>query len=83
MSKSNQKETNKYTFDFEKGMARLEEIVTLFDEGGLSLQEMEQYFEEGMGLITQCSNRLNQTEANVTKLLKAMKEKLETEPFEV
>ncbi|MDX9753682.1 MAG: exodeoxyribonuclease VII small subunit [bacterium] len=74
---------SKTPFDFEKGMARLEEIVGLFDQGGLTLQEMETYFEEGMGLIQACSARLNQTEVTVTKLLKDMKEKLETEPFEV
>ena len=78
MSKS-----TKNVFDFEKGMARLEEIVALFDEGGLSLQEMERYFEEGMELIANCSTRLNQTETNVTKLLKEMKEKLDVEPFEI
>jgi exodeoxyribonuclease VII small subunit len=70
------------TFDFEKGISRLEEIVSLFDEGGLSLSEMELYFEEGMQLIIECSNRLDKTETRVTKLMNSIKDRLDVEPFE-
>lgn len=76
------KKTKKELFDFEKGMARLEEIVTLFDEGGLTLSEMEAYFEEGMDLVAKCSDRLEKTETKVTQLMENAQEKLQEEPFE-
>ena len=77
MSKENKKE-----FDFEKGIARLEDIVSLFDQGGLSLSEMEKFFIEGMELINQCSDRLDQTELKITALMRDRKDKIEEEPFE-
>ncbi len=60
---------NDESFDFEKGMQRLEEILNLFDEGGLSLDEMEKYFIEGMELSKKCSKRLEQVEVKVSTLL--------------
>lgn len=57
-------------FDFEKGMARLEEIIACFDEGGLPLEQMEQYFTEGMELLQKCAQRLDQFETRVTLLMK-------------
>ncbi|MGI6455289.1 MAG: exodeoxyribonuclease VII small subunit [bacterium] len=56
--------------DFEKGMARLEEIISHFDDGGLTLDQMEQYFLEGMQLIEDCSARLDRFEIRVNQLLK-------------
>ncbi len=55
-------------FDYEKGMERLEKIIEQFDEGGLSLEAMEQSFIEGMELVKKCSERLNQVETRVNKL---------------
>ncbi len=57
------------SFDFEKGMQRLDEIIAEFDEGGLSLDQMEKYFNEGMELIQKCSHRLDEFETKVTTLL--------------
>lgn len=56
-------------FDYEKGMARLEKIIDQFDEGGLTLEAMEQSFLEGMDLIQKCSERLNQVETRINKLM--------------
>ncbi len=56
-------------FDFEKGMSRLEEIIKLFDDGGLTLEQMETYFIEGMDLIKKCSERLESVEVRITKLM--------------
>ena len=70
------------TFDFEKGMARLDEIVALFDGGGLTLDQMEQYFSEGMELISKCSQRLDRVETRVTQLLKEQKETWEVTPLQ-
>ncbi len=56
-------------FDFEKGMERLEAIISQFDEGGLTLDQMEKMFAEGMELINHCSKRLDGVEARITQLI--------------
>lgn len=61
--------SKKKSFDYEKSMARLEEIIARFDAGGMTLDEMEAHFVEGMQLIEQCSDRLNQLETKVNQLL--------------
>lgn len=60
---------NQDDFDFEKGLQRLEEIVALFDQGGLTLDQMEAHFIEGMRLIQQCTARLDGVEARITQWL--------------
>ncbi|MBZ0256587.1 exodeoxyribonuclease VII small subunit [bacterium] len=70
-------------FDYEKGMARLEKIIGQFDEGGLTLEAMEQSFLEGMDLIQKCSDRLNQVETRINKLMSEQPgETWSEEPFE-
>jgi len=66
------KENN--AFVFEKGMERLEEILSQFDAGGLSLDEMEKNFAEGMELLKQCSKRLDQAELRVSQLVDGKEE---------
>lgn len=68
-------------FDFEEGMRRLEEIIALFDEGGLKLAEMESYFSEGMDLVKKCGGRLDEVEARVTRLIRESQEQWSEEPF--
>ena len=69
------------TFDFEKGLQRLEEIIALFDQGGLTLEQMEAHFVEGMDLIQKCSRRLDGVEARVTQLLNLPETEWREEPF--
>lgn len=68
-------------FDFEKGLQRLEEIIALFDQGGLTLEQMETHFVEGMSLIRKCSERLDGVEARVTQLLNLPDAEGREEPF--
>ncbi|MFB3787542.1 MAG: exodeoxyribonuclease VII small subunit [bacterium] len=68
-------------FDFEKGLQRLEEILALFDQGGLTLEQMEAHFVEGMSLIRKCSERLDGVEARVTQLLNLPDAEWREEPF--
>lgn len=63
------------TFDFEAGMQRLEEIIQQFDDGSLSLDEMEGSFVEGMELLEQCGKRLESVDARVSQLIRSQKEK--------
>lgn len=55
--------------DFEQAMARLEEIVTLLERGDAPLEKALSLFEEGAGLMKQCSAALDKAEQQVSKLL--------------
>lgn len=58
--------TKKLTF--EQAMARLEEIVTALEKGDAPLEEALALFEEGTGLMKQCSQALDKAEQKVAKL---------------
>ena len=53
---------------FEQAMTRLEEIVALLEKGEAPLEESLKLFEEGTGLMKQCSTLLDKAEQKVTKL---------------
>ena len=53
---------------FEQAMERLEEIVSLLERGEAPLEESLKLFEEGTGLMKQCSTLLDKAEQKVTKL---------------
>ncbi len=70
------------SFDFEEGMQRLEEIIAKFDEGGLTLDEMESSFVEGAGLVKKCSERIDNVETRITKLASDTGSVWSEEPFD-
>lgn len=53
---------------FEQNMTRLEEIVSLLEKGEVPLEESLKLFEEGTGLMKQCSALLDKAEQKVTTL---------------
>ena len=53
----------------EEAMSRLEAIVSQLEKGDLPLEEALTLFEEGAGLMKQCSQALDQAEQKVAKLL--------------
>ena len=55
----------KLTFE---GLARLEEIVGLLERGDAPLEQAMSLFEEGAGLLRECTAQLNQAEQKVTLL---------------
>lgn len=55
--------------NFEQSMARLEEIVAALEKGDAPLEEALKLFEEGAGLMKQCSTALDKAEQKVKKLL--------------
>ncbi|MDK2858457.1 MAG: exodeoxyribonuclease small subunit [Verrucomicrobiota bacterium] len=67
--------------DFEKALERLETIVEEMESGELSLEQMIRHFEEGSRLVTLCSEKLNEVEQKIEKLVKKDGE-LTVEPFE-
>ena len=57
--------------DFEKSLARLEEVVRRLESPQLALDEAMKLFEEGVQLSRDCQKHLEQAEGKVEILLKA------------
>ena len=53
---------------FESMMERLEALVEKLEGGNLSLEDSIKSFEEGMGLVKQCSSVLQEAEQRIQKL---------------
>ena len=64
---------------FEKGIARLEQIVELLDDGNLPLDESLALFKEGTRLAKACRTQLEAAEVEVKKALAEDEEDLEDE----
>ena len=68
---------------FEEAMKRLEEIVRDLEGGDLTLEESLRVFEEGMVLVKFCSEKLEEVEQKVTRLVKESEGKYVHRPFEI
>jgi exodeoxyribonuclease VII small subunit len=68
--------------DFEKSLARLEEVVKRLEGTDLSLDEGMKLFEEGVTLSRECQKQLEEAEGRVEILLKKADGKIVAEPFE-
>ncbi|MGB7727626.1 MAG: exodeoxyribonuclease VII small subunit [Candidatus Acidiferrum sp.] len=68
--------------DFERSLARLEEVVRKLESPQLSLDEAMKLFEEGVGLSRECQKQLEEAEGRVEILLKKADGKLTAEAFE-
>ena len=68
--------------DFERSLARLEEVVRRLESPQLSLDEAMKLFEEGVGLSRDCQKQLEEAEGRVEILLKKADGKLVAEPFD-
>jgi len=68
--------------DFERSLARLEEVVRKLESADLSLDEAMKLFEEGVQLSRDCQKQLEEAEGRVEILLKKADGKLTTETFE-
>jgi exodeoxyribonuclease VII small subunit len=68
--------------DFERSLARLEEVVRQLESPQLSLDEAMKLFEEGVALSRECQKQLEEAEGKVEILLKKADGKLVAEPFE-
>ena len=67
--------------DFEKSVGRLEEIVTLLENGELSLEESMKLFQEGTQLAASCGKLLDEAEQEIVKLTKGPDGSLQEVPF--
>ena len=68
--------------DFERSLARLEEVVRKLENPQLSLDEAMRLFEEGVNLSRECQKQLEEAEGRVEILLKKADGKLAAEVFE-
>lgn len=68
--------------DFERSLARLEEVVRRLESPQLSLDEAMKLFEEGVSLSRECQKQLEEAEGRVEILLKKADGKLSAEPFD-
>ncbi|HEY9033309.1 MAG TPA: exodeoxyribonuclease VII small subunit [Pseudomonadales bacterium] len=69
------------TASFEQSLQTLEQLVRQMDSGELSLEQSLGVFEQGIGLIRQCQQQLQQAEQKV-QLLVDNNGELQTRPFD-
>ncbi len=53
---------------FEQALERLEQISQALGQGGLKLEEAIALYEEGIGLVKTCQERLNAAELQIEQL---------------
>lgn len=68
--------------EFEKTLARLEEVVRKLESPQLSLDDAMKLFEEGVALSRECQKQLEEAEGKVEILLKKADGKIIAEPFD-
>jgi exodeoxyribonuclease VII small subunit len=68
--------------DFERSLARLEEVVRRLESPQLSLDEAMKLFEEGVELSRECQKQLEEAEGRVEILLKKTDGKMTAQPFD-
>jgi len=54
---------------FEAALKKLEEVVEKLESGEVSLDQSLKLFEQGIGLVRQCSQRLDEVESRVQMLV--------------
>ena len=70
-SKSASPDADAESASFEDSFARLNEMAEQLEAGGLTLAEATARFEEGMKLVQQCNELLNNAELKITELKEA------------
>ncbi len=70
---------NKTTsIDFEQSLAELNSLVEKMEQGGLSLEDSLQFFEQGINLVRQCQQALSTAEQKV----KILTQQQQLEPYQ-
>ncbi len=66
---------------FEEAIEELEKIVEQLESGDLSLQDSLAVFEEGVGLVKYCNQKLTDVEKKIELLVKDKEGRLQLEPL--
>ncbi len=74
---------NEKKVSFEEALKRLEEIVETMESGEVDLDRMVESFEEGQKLVKLCTDKLNEVEAKIEKIIKNAPEGAVVEDFEI
>ncbi len=69
------------SLNFERAMARLEEIVRQLERGEAPLDQALALFEEGSGLVRTCNDLLDKAELQVVRLMKGADGSPQEVPF--
>jgi len=75
------KEKKKAEQDFEALLKRLETVLDSLEHGDLPLEKAMAAFEEGVGLVRACHQKLDEVERRVELLLKDDAGRFVTKPF--
>ncbi len=59
--------------NYEKSLKRLEEIVSVLEEGGQPLEKTLELFSEGTALLNSCSKYLDNAEQKIINLMNGEK----------
>ena len=70
------------SLDFEKSLAKLENIIEALEDGDLPLNESIKTFEEGVKLTKHCQELLTKAELKIQKLLEKDDGTLDLEDFD-
>jgi exodeoxyribonuclease VII small subunit len=70
------------SLDFEKSLAKLENIIEALEDGELPLNESIKTFEEGVKLTKHCQELLAKAELKIQKLLEKDDGSLDLEGFD-
>ena len=73
---------DKKEIKFEEALKRLEEIVEKLESSEVSLEQSIALFEEGIRLSKYCSQKLNEAEQRITKLMKTESGECKEEAFD-
>lgn len=76
------KKTGSKELKFEDALDRLENIISMLQEGDLSLEESLDFFQEGTVLVKACHEKLENAETKVSILLKDSEGKISEAPFQ-
>ena len=74
--------TKEKSLDFEKSLAKLENIIEALEDGDLPLNESIKTFEEGVKLTKHCQELLTKAELKIQKLLEKDDGSLDLEDFD-
>ena len=67
---------------FEEAYQRVESIVEALEKGETTLEESLKIFEEGMTLVKQCSDKLNDAETRLKQLIETENGEFQLKNFE-
>ena len=76
-------ENNKKEISFEEALERLNEIFKALEHSDAPLDDSLKLFEEGVTLVKQCNDQIDQAEAKIKQLVRSSDGTLEEQDFAV